>query len=92
MVHKHCGETRKKIWQEDNVDTVLSPGNFVKIGFKVTNPDLKAEQENMWVKITHVSEDGLRIRGTLNNESIGTDLKWGAPVEFERKEIQDLIK
>ena len=67
-------------------------GNFAKIGFKVTNPDLKADYENMWVKVTHVSEDGLRLRGTLNNESIGTSLKWGEPVEFDRIEIQDLIK
>lgn len=92
FVHGHCGDARKKLWQEENKDTVIEPGNFVKIGFDVTNPELKAQRENMWVKVTHISNDGLRFRGTLNNESIGTSLKWGQAVEFNRDEIQDLIK
>lgn len=92
FIHGHCGAERKRMWQEDNKDTVIEPGDFVKIGFKVTNPELKAEYENMWVKVTHVSDDRQKFRGTLNNESIGTSLKWGEPLEFERTEIQDLIK
>ncbi len=88
IIHKECSEERLQKWQDENQETVVEPGDYVKIGFT----DGK-ESEWMWVEITEaVSQD--KFKGNLSNDPILfiDSLKYGDEFEFERKEISQLIK
>lgn len=59
------------------------PGTTVKLGFEVKDKDLAGER--MWVEVTAV--DGDQFTGTIANDPIVIDGKYGDPVSFEPKNI-----
>lgn len=85
LVHKECMEEKKRIWQQNNKDTVLYKGMFVKKLF--TEGD---ETEHMWVRLTSIN--GNELEGTLDNDPLlFKNIKFGDVISFNRDEIEEHI-
>lgn len=83
---EHAHERRQK-WQQENRDTVILPGDYVKIAF--TDVALKV-REHMWVKVMEM--DFPSISGLLSNEPMKlTNWEMGDEVKFTFSDIEDHI-
>lgn len=66
-------------------------GKYVELGFPTSGKD--PEIEHMWVKVTHCStQEGIELAGTLCNNPIFVKAKHGDVIEFDRGEIEKVLK
>lgn len=63
----------------------IKPGDFVKIGFTTPGASDNIRCERMWVKVT-----GLRT-GILANDPVFTPMKHGDVVEYQDRNILDIM-
>ena len=84
MVYKSCGDERKRLWQKNNKDTVITTG-YCKLAFE--QDDMR---EHMWVKVIK-SNKGL-YQGILDNDPIYvSNINCGDKVIFEHEDIEHYI-
>lgn len=86
IIHKECGEERRKFWQANNKETIIRKGDFVKKLF-----NLDGFQEHMWVEVEEI--EGVKIKGRLANDPQKIkSIKDRDIVFLDRLEISELIK
>lgn len=61
----------------------LEVNDFVKI-----NPG----NERFWVKLTHIDFVNQKLKGAVANELLNYNWEYGTELEFEMKNIYDIIK
>lgn len=84
----HCGDEARRIWQEENRNTLIEIQDYVKIRFD--QEDIPSEW--MWVLVTDIMPDDMFV-GQLDNDPINlTNIKCGDLLEFKREEIAMLVK
>lgn len=87
-----CGQERLQKWQEENKDTIIEKGDFVKIPF-IQEIDGKKKTEWMWCVVNKISKNQQVIIGILDNDPMYvTDVKCGNKYRFGRNQICQLLK
>lgn len=83
-----CAAKRRKQWQRDNQNLVISVGDFVKVGVHGKGVNGKDCVEHLWVEISMI--DNNKFTGKIDNLPISlADVKYGDEVHFKRKKIED---
>lgn len=68
----------------------IVPGSSVKLVFKLTDKSAEVNAERLWIDVTKVSHDGKHLEGTIDNDPLYVDLRYGDAIEFEVSNIFDI--
>lgn len=96
-----CGNCLKPDPRMRNIPIEAFIGNFVKLGFEISEESRKISitkfgrcptTEHMWVLVTSKGTEGHELRGEVNNDPIhAIDWPCGTLLEFDRSEIEQFL-
>jgi uncharacterized protein YegJ (DUF2314 family) len=83
-----CAAKKRKLWQRQNQNLVISKGDFVKIGIRGKDKDSEDCVEHVWIELESI-ESGV-YTGRIDNILVAlVDFKHGDEISFKRKKIED---
>ena len=71
-------------------DDVIAPGSSVKLVFILTDKDAEVNAERLWVTVTKVAGGGKQLEGTIDNDPLYVDMKYGDTIFFSYGNVFDI--
>lgn len=90
LIYSDCAKKRHQVWQEQNSNAKIRPGDFIKVGIDTDNS--KHTKEYLWLKVEMISDDRADIQCIVNNTPVlVSNLQCGDKIIVSRIMIEDYL-